>query len=85
MALSDVLFTGGDNQNFIIEVPVTTLHAPLDIVFNATLTDFVMERPAGTVHAPLDWLSGNNTKNDVMVYPLVLTGGGGTRGFAFVA
>ena len=32
MALTDIDFAVGDNQNFLVELPVGTLNAPVDIV-----------------------------------------------------
>jgi len=32
MAYSDIVFTPGEKQNFIVEVPVGVLHAPVDIL-----------------------------------------------------
>lgn len=34
MAVDDIVFSEGDSQNFIVEVPEGTLNAPVDIVFD---------------------------------------------------
>lgn len=38
MALTDIHFQEGDNQNFIAEIPVGTLNAPVDILFEPSST-----------------------------------------------
>lgn len=35
MALDDIVFQGGDKQNFVNEIPVGTLNTPVDISFGS--------------------------------------------------
>lgn len=49
MALEDIVFQEGDNQNFIVELPAGTLYAPVDIIFaleSESKSGIVYEIPA---------------------------------------
>lgn len=78
MALTDILFSQGEEQDFIVEVPLGILHAPSDIVFIAT---FMGERPTGTLHAPLEMTGGSTSASDTLVNELTLSKG--TAYYAF--
>ena len=71
MALDDVLFSEGDKQNFIEEVPLGTLFAPLDILADSG-TQATSELPVGLLFAPLDELVGSMTQSEVYLYELRL-------------
>ena len=82
MALDDIVFADGDYQNFILEIPQDSLHAPLDIVYENNVLLFVIEIGDGPLYAPLDWLGNGSSANEVLFYNLTLTGGGASY-FAF--
>ncbi len=83
MALNDITFQDGDNQNFICEIPLDTLHAPIDILFD-TSKDYVDKTPIGSLNSPLDWLVGNRTSSEVLMSKLVLTSSGGEISYAYI-
>ena len=71
MALDDIVFSDGDKQNFVGELPVGTLFAPLDMLSNPP-TMQVAELPVGPLFAPVDELVGSMTQSEVYLYELVL-------------
>lgn len=84
MAVDDIVFPDGDNQNFLVEVAIDTLHAPLDVLFVARTTDFVLERGDGnTSNVPVDWLTEADYASGVLFSNLTLTGGSGATNYAF--
>lgn len=81
MAITDALFSVGDLQNFVLEIPADTLHAPVDSTFNRSILDGVLEIGDGTLNSPVDWTTNNNTANDTLIYALTLSSG--ATNFAF--
>lgn len=46
MALTDIVFLAGDEQDFILELPAGTLGTPKDIVFNSGTNNLPVEEIA---------------------------------------
>lgn len=42
MALTDINFQEAEEQNFIVEIPLDTLHAPVDIVFEPDSAQYLV-------------------------------------------
>lgn len=42
MALTDIHFQEGDTQNFLVEIPLDMLHAPIDIVFEPASPQYLV-------------------------------------------
>lgn len=49
MALTDINFQEAEHQNFILEIPLDTLHAPVDIIFEPESAQYLVMEVSPTV------------------------------------
>lgn len=84
MAVDDILFSQGDYQNFIIEVPDESDGSMVEIILSQSINDFIVEIPTGSLNAPIDWLTDPFSCHGILFNNLTLVGGsGGSAYFAY--
>jgi len=72
MALLDIVFSDGDKQNFINEVPPNNAQDYLDIVLSNSIQVFVLELGEGDLNSPIDWVIGSQSNQELFFHNLTL-------------
>jgi hypothetical protein len=84
MAVDDIVFSEGDYQNFILEIPNEADGVLIEVTFSASINDFLIEIPTGVLNAPIDWLTDPFSCHGILFNNLTLVGGsGGSAYFAY--